>query len=121
MWQLMSLLMHPQIGGAVTTIRELLNFKETPKLKLINPSKKGRLGYTDSGILIFDTFTPIDPPANYVATTNFTGVDFKPPAGFTGFDTVALNSRVGTPAVGSPGMAPLTSKRLTILSNSRRC
>jgi hypothetical protein len=55
-----------------------------------------RIGYTDSGILVFETFTAIDPPAgyNYMATLHVKPVDFTPPAGF-GYDTLAVNTRVG--------------------------
>lgn len=37
----------------------------------------------------------MDPPANPMATMNFKPVDFTPPAGFSPYDTMALNSRVG--------------------------
>jgi len=71
------------IGCAKTTMRELLAFKNiTPELKIMNPKKRGNLGYFDSGVIHLDIFEPLNPPPKYICPQVFTPINFVCPTGF---------------------------------------
>eukprot|EP01128_Nolandella_sp_AFSM9_P006637 TRINITY_DN3461_c0_g1_i4.p1 TRINITY_DN3461_c0_g1~~TRINITY_DN3461_c0_g1_i4.p1 ORF type:complete len:791 (-),score=158.07 TRINITY_DN3461_c0_g1_i4:185-2557(-) len=88
------------IGRVVTTIRELsTQLTDRPQLTLINPKKKGRIGYKDSGILTVNTFEPVDPPANYQAPRTFQRAQFTPPPGY---DQVVVTQTTQVSQGGAP-------------------
>jgi len=90
------------IGCAVTTIRELLSFKNIkPELKIFNPKKKGNLTYWDSGVIFIDYFDPLEAPPSYVVPRTFTAVNFNP----TGFDDIFTTTMTHSMHAGY-GMAP---------------
>jgi len=53
------------IGKCKTTLRELSYYKSNPMFSLVNPKKKGRIGYRHSGKLYLMTFKPIAAPEDY--------------------------------------------------------
>jgi len=74
------------IGGVTTSLREialLMNTGQKPTLKLMDPKRKGRPGYSDSGILTFEKFEMKNPPPQYVAPQQFQAINFQLPPGYT--------------------------------------
>jgi len=95
------------IGCCKTTIREMLSFKNLkPELKIINPRKKGNIGYWDSGVLHIDILEPLNPPTNYVVPRTFNAINFAVPHGFDDELYGLVTTTVTTTQVG--GQMPMT-------------
>jgi len=108
------------IGRSKTTLRELLAFKNIrPELKIINPRKKGNIGYWDSGVLHIDTLEPLNPPPNYVVPRTFTPINFNVPTGFDDEMSVLMTTVTSTVPLGTTtplGVHPVTGASTHVVS-----